>query len=67
MGDLPDNLKLDLPDWTEKTPLPALSLAEIIALCEKMLPYWNAERFQKPPPPGLERPFSLVDEIPAKK
>ena len=62
MADLPDKLKLVFPDWSDKDPPPILSLPEIIAICEKMLPLWNAERFQKPAPPGLDRQFALIDE-----
>ena len=62
MSKLPEDLDLDLPDWTGQEPQPPLSLAEIVALCEKMLPYWNAERFAKDPPPLPDRPFSLVDD-----
>lgn len=60
MSDLPDDL--DLPDWSDKQPQRTLSLAEIIALCEKMLPYWNRERFAKPPPALPDRAFSLADD-----
>jgi hypothetical protein len=59
MPDLPQSLDLNLPDWRDQSPPVHLSLVEIIALCEKMLPYWNAERFTKPPPPLPDRPFSL--------
>ena len=63
MADLPEHLELDLPDWSEKTPVAPLSLAEIIALCEKMLPYWNAERSKHPPPPLRDEPFVLFDDV----
>lgn len=57
---IPDSWILDLPDsWSEMKETPPLSLPEIIALCEKMLPIWNAERFSKPPPPPLAEPFTL--------
>lgn len=67
MADLPENLKLDLPDWSDKSPVAPLSLAEIIALCEKMLPYWNAERFKHPPPPLPDDPFVIDDDLFSKK
>lgn len=35
----------DAPDFTSKPP--ALSVAENIRLCEKMLPAWNKKRFEK--------------------
>jgi len=44
---------------SEMKETPPHSLPEIIALCEKMLPIWNAERFSKPPPPPLAEPFTL--------
>ena len=59
MDKLPAELDLDLPDWRDESAPEPLSLAEIVALCEKMLPYWNAERFAKPPPPLPDRPFAL--------
>ena len=58
---LPDYLNLNLPDWSDDEPPSPLSLPEIIALCEKMLPVWNKER-EKNPPPIIDRSFSLVAE-----
>jgi hypothetical protein len=63
MAKLPDDLILSLPDsWAEIEETPPLSLPEIIAICEKMLPIWNAERFKKPPPPFPPLPFTLFPE-----
>lgn len=59
MADLDESMKLDLPDWSEKDPAPALSAAKIAALCERMLPVWNAERFKSPPPPLPDWEFVL--------
>ena len=41
---------------------PRYTAAEFIALCEKMLPYWNRERFSKPPAPFVGEPFRLIEE-----
>lgn len=60
MNKIPESWKLNLPEWTDADE-PPLSLPEIIAICEKMLPIWNAARFKKPAPPILREPFSLVD------
>jgi hypothetical protein len=46
---------------------PQYSMAEFIALCEKMLPYWNKERFSKPPPPFIGEPVQLDQELPSKQ
>jgi len=62
MDKLPPELELDLPDWGHPSAPAPLPLADIVALCEKMLPYWNAQRFTKPPPPLPDRPFSLGEE-----
>jgi hypothetical protein len=40
---------------------------DLIALCEKKLPYWNKERFSKPPPPFIGEPFRLYDESEPKE
>jgi hypothetical protein len=49
----------DAPDFISEPP--AYSLAEMIQLCEKMLPYWNALRYSKPEPPFVGEAFSLAD------
>jgi hypothetical protein len=62
-----EDQKLNLPDWSDSEPTKSLSLSEIIALCEKMLPIWNAERFKDPPPPLPDYPFTLAAPEPADK
>jgi hypothetical protein len=50
----------EAPDFISKPP--TYPLSEFIALCEKLLPYWNKQRFASPPPlPPLEA-FKLVEE-----
>jgi hypothetical protein len=51
----------DAPDFISKPPV--YPLHEFIALCEKLLPYWNKQRLAKPPPLPTGEPFSLVDEV----
>lgn len=45
-NDLPDKLKLNLPDAPDfySTP-PQYTVIEMIKICEAMLPYWNKKRF----------------------
>ena len=55
-----DSDQLVLPDAPDFISLaPQQSLAEMIAICEKMLPYWNAIRYSKPEPVFLSGPFVL--------
>ena len=57
---LPDNLILNLPDASDFISLPpTYTPAELIALCEKMLPIWNIEREKNPPPVEKCDPFIL--------
>jgi hypothetical protein len=50
----------EAPDFISKPP--TYPLPEFIALCERLLPYWNKQRFVAPPPlPPLEA-FKLLDE-----
>lgn len=63
MSKLPPDLILELPDWSTTEEQPALTLAEIVAICEKMLPIWNAERFKSEPPPLSCLPFVLDDVV----
>jgi hypothetical protein len=58
---LPEYLDFDLPDWSGQSEEQSLSFKEMILLCEKMLPIWNKERFQYPPPPMWTEPFVLHD------
>lgn len=60
---LKDSDILNLPEapdfMSEETDL---TLNELIALCEKMLPYTNEIRYSKPEPEFLGEAFSLVDK-----
>ncbi len=47
----------DAPDFISKPP--QYTLEEMIRICEKMLPYWNAERASKPEPKFLGETFKL--------
>jgi hypothetical protein len=49
----------DAPDFISKPP--EMTLIELIALCEKMLPYWNKERYSKPEPEFVGEAFKLLD------
>lgn len=43
---LPDSLNLSLPDAPDFiSEPPKFTLLEMIEMCEKMLPYWNEQRF----------------------
>jgi len=50
----------DAPDFISKPPV--YPLPEFIALCEKLLPYWNKQRFAAPPPLPPGEAFKLLDE-----
>ena len=47
----------DAPDFFSQPP--RCTLAEQIALCEKMLPYWNKLRYSRPEPPFVGEAFRL--------
>ena len=55
---------LDLPDAPDfiSTP-PQYTAAEMAALCERMLPYWNAQRYSKPEPEFVGEEFRWDDEL----
>lgn len=50
----------DAPDFISKPP--EMTMDEMIALAEKMLPYTNALRYSRPEPPIMMEPFSLAGE-----
>ena len=50
----------EAPDFISKPP--KYPLPEFIALCEKLLPYWNKQRFAAPPPLPPHEAFTLDDE-----
>ncbi len=51
---------LDLPDAPDfESRPPHYSVSEMIALCEPMLPHWNALRYSKEEPPFIGEEFSL--------
>ena len=53
-----DDLNLpDAPDFVSETP--RYTVAEMIAQCEKMLPFWNSIRYSKPEPIIFCDPFVL--------
>jgi hypothetical protein len=60
---LKDSDLLNLPDAPDfiSTP-PACSLIEMIQICERMLPYWNAIRYSKPELPFVGDAFVLDDD-----
>lgn len=55
-----DENDLNLPFDPEfiSTP-PQYTVAEMIQICEKMLPFWNKKRLENPPPPVVMEPFVL--------
>ena len=60
---LQDKDLLDLPDAPDFcSEPPRYSMAEFIALCEKLLPYWNKERYSKPLPPFIGEAFRFVED-----
>jgi hypothetical protein len=45
---LPDDLNLNLPDAPDFiSEPPKFTLLEMIQICEKMLPFWNKQRFEQ--------------------
>lgn len=50
----------DAPDFISRPP--DYSLAEMIALCEKMLPFWNKQRYSNPEPEFVGEAFRLIDD-----
>ncbi len=55
----------DAPDFISKPPV--YSAAEMIQMCEQMLPYWNALRYSKPEPAFVGEAFVLRDDPPSAK
>ena len=53
----------DAPDFISEAP--RLSATEIITLCEKMLPHWNALRYSRPEPEFVGEAFTLFPDFPA--
>lgn len=51
----------DAPDFVS-TP-PQYSVAEMIRLCEALLPYWNKIRYSKPEPEFVGPAFSLYPSL----
>ena len=57
---LRDSDILDLPEAPDFISRPPVyTVAEMIALCEKMLPFWNAQRYSKPEEPFTGEPFTI--------
>lgn len=57
---LDDSDFLDLPEAPNFiSEPPECTWEEMIRLCEKMLPYWNADRYSRPEPPFLGEPFAI--------
>ena len=54
----------DAPDFISEPP--KYTVTEMIALCEKMLPYWNAKRYAKPEV-HVEVPAFVITDEPTKK
>ena len=53
---------LNLPDAPDFISLPPqYSVSEMIAVCEKMLPFWNRQRLENPPPPFVGEAFQLYE------
>jgi hypothetical protein len=50
----------DAPGFISKPP--QYTASEMAALCEQMLPYWNAQRLLQPEQPLTGKPFSLTQE-----
>lgn len=48
----------EAPDFISDTP--QLSMDQLIALAEKMLPYSNSQRYSKPEPPFVGEAFTLL-------
>ena len=64
MGTLKDIDVLDLPEAPNFiSEPPCFSAAEMAALCEKMLPYWNTIRYSKPEPEFVGEAFALFGDI----
>lgn len=55
----------DAPDFISKPP--EMTMDEMIALAEKMLPYTNALRYSKPEPPIMMEAFVLDSSIEEEK
>ncbi len=50
----------EAPDFIREPPL--YTAAEMAAICEKMLPYWNAQRYSRPEPEVPGEAFELLEE-----
>lgn len=62
---LKENDILDLPDAPDfLSKAPVYSAEEMIEMCEKMLPYWNAHRYSKPEHPFIGDAFSFLPPAP---
>ena len=49
----------DAPDFISESP--SYTASEMIEICEKMLPYWNAQRYSLPEAEFLFEEFKLLD------
>ena len=59
---LKDSDLLNLPDAPDfESRPPEMTLNDLISLCEKMLPHWNAIRYSKPEPQFVGESFVLLD------
>lgn len=49
----------DAPDFISEPP--RYTAAEMIAMCEPMLPYWNQQRYSRPELPFVGEAFRLLE------
>lgn len=49
----------EAPDFISQPP--QFTLAEMIALSERLLPYWNTQRYSRPEPKFVGESFSLIE------
>ncbi len=60
---LRDSDQLDLPEAPDFiSHPPAFSAGEMIELCEKMLPYWNKQRYAQEEPAFAGDAFRLLED-----
>ena len=60
---LKDSDILNLPDAPDFISLPPTYTMEAMAdMCEKMLPYWNKERYSRPEPAFVGEAFTLLPD-----